>query len=97
MRVDIMGNGFLEVLNARDISVGGLSVFVRHDFEDCDLNSEVELIITLGHKRPFKAKGIIRHRSRGSDKHFFGIQFTELGPEHRASIDSYVAGCLGRR
>ena len=32
VRVDIMGDGFLEVLRARDVSVGGLGIKVSRDF-----------------------------------------------------------------
>src|SRR5437899_2069920 len=33
-----MGDGFLEVLRARDISVGGVAVFVAHDFQGCSID-----------------------------------------------------------
>lgn len=88
-----MGNGFLEVLSARDISVGGLGVSVKHKFEGCDTNSEVDLIVTLGRARPFKTRGVIRHASND----FFGVQFTALAPEHEKAIEAYVATRLGRK
>jgi c-di-GMP-binding flagellar brake protein YcgR len=88
-----MGNGFLEVVRARDVSVGGLSVFVPHDFDGCDIDHEVELILTLGNSRPFKTRAVIRHRSRGESKHFFGLQFVALTEEHRAAIERYVSRC----
>ncbi len=99
VRIDIMGDGFLEVLVARDISVGGVGVFVRHDFQGCDIDSEVELIVKLGAERPFKARGVIRHGVRQGAKHFFGVEFVELGEQHRELVQGYVERCLkeGRR
>lgn len=91
-----MGNGFLEVLRARDISVGGLGISVPHDFAGCDINSEVDLIVTLGRSRPFKTRGVIRHASRSGNDHVFGVQFSALAPEHLRAIESYVAAQLER-
>jgi len=93
VRVDVMGNGFLEVVHARDVSVSGLSIFVAHDFDGCDIDTEVDLILTFGKSRPFKARAKIRHRSRDGSKHFFGLQFVDLAEEHRAAIARYVSGC----
>lgn len=91
-----MGNGFLEVLSARDISVGGLGISVGHKFEGCDTDSEVDLILTLGRARPFKTRGIIRHTSKSGADHIFGVQFTALSPDHAKAIEAYVATRLGR-
>jgi hypothetical protein len=96
VRVDIMGNGFLEVLGARDVSVGGLGISVPHDFAGCDTDSAVELIITLGRTRPFKTRGVIRHNTRAGADHVFGIQFTSLTPEQVQLIEAYVASRMAR-
>lgn len=97
IRVDIMGQGFLDVLNARDVSVGGLCIRVPHDFRDCDLDAEVELIVTLGRARPFKATGAIRHRSQTAGDHIFGIEFKSLLADQRKAIEAYIQACLRRR
>ncbi len=91
-----MGKGFLEVVQARDISVGGLSVFVPHGFVGCDIETQVDLIVTLGRSRPFKARGVIRHRSQDTGRTFFGVQFTEIESEHVAAIESYIAHRMER-
>src|SRR5215471_9068635 len=78
VRVDIMGQGFLDVLLARDISVGGLGIRVPHGFENCDIDSEVDLIITLGRARPFKTTGSIRHYGKDAGDTVFGVEFTAL-------------------
>ena len=93
VRVDIMGNGFLEVVHARDVSLGGLSIFVPHDFVDCDIAGEVDLIVTFGKNRPFKVRAMIRHRSTGRNEHWFGLEFVDLSEEHRGAIAQYLSRC----
>jgi hypothetical protein len=95
IRVDIMGNGFLDVLNARDVSVGGLGIRVPHGFVGCDILKEVDLIVTLGRTRPFKAKATIRHYNQA--QHVFGVEFSELSSDQRSSIEAYIQSCLRRR
>lgn len=97
IRVDIMGNGFLDVLHARDVSRGGLGIRVPHGFEGCDIDSKVELIITLGRARPFKAKGVIRHYSKTAKDHVFGVEFIALAPEQLEAVEAYIQACLRRR
>jgi hypothetical protein len=94
VRVDIMGAGFLEVLVARDIGVGGVGVFVSHDFNGCDIDSEVELILKVGGARPFKTRGVIRHRGSQNALHFYGVEFVGLTAEQRETIAKYVDACL---
>lgn len=88
-----MGHGFLDVLHARDISVGGLGIRVAHGFANCDIDSEVELIVTLGRARPFKTTGSIRHHGKGERDHFFGVEFTSLSSEQLTAIESYIRAC----
>jgi hypothetical protein len=92
-----MGQGFLDVLNARDVSIGGLGIRVSHDFAGCDIDSAVELIVTLGRTKPFKTTGVIRHFSKDSGDHVFGVQFTALSAEHHAAVEAYIQACLRRR
>ena len=92
VRVHIVGPNSLDILNARDISVSGLSVYVSHRFEGCDIASEVELVITLPSVRAFKARGIVRHHtSQGDASPFFGVEFTEIQASHSELIASYVS------
>jgi PilZ domain len=90
IEVHIMGDGFLEVLHARDISVGGVAVFVAHDFSGCDLNAPVDVIVKLGHEKPFTARGIIAHLSAHANDHFFGVKFTRISDDNLARIEQYV-------
>ena len=89
-----MGDGFLEVLVARDISAGGVGVFVPHDFQGCDIDSEVDLILKVGGARPFKTRGVIRHQVREGSAHFYGVAFVGLTPEQREIVSQYVDVCL---
>jgi c-di-GMP-binding flagellar brake protein YcgR len=97
IRVDIMGRGFLDVLSARDISVGGLGITVPHGFAGCDIDSEVELIVTLGRNRPFKTRGAIRHNGKAGSQQLFGVEFTALSPEQQQAIEAYIGSCQRRR
>jgi hypothetical protein len=85
-----MGEEFLDVLSARDISVGGVAVCVPHDFQGCDIDRPVELLIKIGREKPFTARGVIRHLSKNTGNHFFGVQFTQIAAEHVEQIRHYV-------
>ncbi len=87
-----MGGTFLEVLVADDISVGGVGVRVPHGFSIGELENSVELIILLPGHRPFKAEGMIRHRTGTSDQSKFGVEFTRVG--NPKAIQSYVLSML---
>lgn len=91
-----MGRGFLDVLTARDVSLGGLGVCVPHGFAGCDIDAEVELIVTLGRDRPFKARGAIRHHGGPGAEHVFGVEFTELSAEQQEAVEHYIRACLRR-
>ena len=90
IELHIMGDGFLEVLQARDISIGGVAVFVSHDFSGCHIDDPVDVIVKLGQERPFTARGVIRHLSRHSSDHFFGVKFVDLSADNLERIRRYV-------
>lgn len=92
-----MGNGFLDVLPAHDIGVGGVAVSVPHDFRGSDIDEPVTLVIKIGSERPFTAQGAIRHLSEHASGHMFGIQFTKIAPEHAERIRRYVEAVLAER
>ena len=86
-----MGSNSLDILRARDISLTGLGVYVSHGFEGCDVNSEVELVITLPRTRTFVCKGVIRHvSSEGEPGQYFGVEFTRVTDGNRAKIREYI-------
>jgi c-di-GMP-binding flagellar brake protein YcgR len=94
VRIQIMGSHSLDFTNAKDISAGGIGIYVPHGFEACNLESAVELVITLPGERSFSAFGILRHRSKSKRKGYFGIEFTQLSRAARALIEKYVANTL---
>jgi len=91
-----MGEGFLDVFAARDISATGVSIVVPHRFEDCDLKHSVELVITLPGERPFMTLGRIVHRTKTSQD-FFGVEFEGLSRAQRDLVSGYVRRRSGRR
>lgn len=88
IRVDINGEGFIDVFNATDISQNGIGVLVPHKFADCKTQSEVSLIITLPKPttQNIRVNGVIRH----VDSQQFGIMFTDITPEDQEKIREYV-------
>lgn len=81
----------LDILPAHDISETGLAVIVPHRFEGCDLDSSVELVLTLPGRRPFQARGKIRHiTEEGGPAERFGVEFTEIRSRHRVWIRAFV-------
>jgi hypothetical protein len=88
-----MGTNSLDILHARDISVRGLGVLVPHLFEGCDIDSRVELVVTLPGVRSFLATGTVRHRTREDEPAaVFGIEFHDLSKANRARVRAYVDG-----
>ncbi len=91
VEVQVMGRASLDVLSARNVSETGIGVYVPHGFAGCDLDKEVELVITLPGERSFLARGLIMHRTDGGKEgHHFGLIFTTIAREHRTKIRDYV-------
>jgi hypothetical protein len=89
VRVQLVGNDFVEMLKARDISVGGLSVFIPHALQGCNIDNEIQVVVALPAVKPFLLRGIIRHRESG-ERGFFGIQFTKISDRDRLRLEEYV-------
>lgn len=90
IEVQLMSERFLDIFEARDISVTGVGIFVPYRFEGCQLTSPVDLVITLPKAEPFLAKGRVVHRTK-LEREFFGVVFVEIAPLHRSMIARYVA------
>ena len=65
VEVQVMGQGSLDVLLARNVSETGIGVYVPHGFAGFDLEAEVELVVTLPGCTPFLTRGAIRHVTEG--------------------------------
>lgn len=86
-----MGDDFLEVLEVRDISVGGVGVCVMHRFEGIDAHQDIWLILSLPGESSMRIKGTIRHqRQVGAGGVLFGVQFDDLSRDHYDRIRAYV-------
>ena len=86
-----MGEGFLDIVKARDISEGGVGVWIPHGFSGCNIESYVELVVTLPGRKPFMVTGSVKHDSENkAGERFFGIEFAKLSPKHCARIRSFV-------
>lgn len=90
IEVQVVGNDFMDVFFAQDISVGGMAVSVPHRFEGCEINAEVMLIVSLPGAKAFRAKGQIRHVASRADGDVFGLQFTAIAPEAHEQVRAYV-------
>jgi hypothetical protein len=88
IRVDINGDGFIEVLNVADISEGGIRINVPHHFEGCHIEKSVTFIITLPApiNMHFKESGYIKHVLDDS----FGVNFINPSHKSRALIRRYI-------
>ncbi len=97
VEVQIVGHNSIDILRARDVSMTGISVFVPHRFEGYDIDSEVELVITLPEQRSFLLGGRIRHSTDHADvSHFFGLHFTRVTSEIRERLQAYLDSSLTR-
>jgi len=95
VEVQIMGPGFLDVVEARDIGLGGVGVWIPHGFRGCDLSAPVELVLTLPSYKSFLVRGTIKHRTAASaESEFFGVEFDRLPSEHQKAIADYMVRCL---
>lgn len=83
-----MGDGFLESVNALDVSEGGLGVAILHNFEGCDTDAVVSVMTMLPGEKAFMAKARIRHVSKV--KGTFGVEFVEISADQRKALQKYV-------
>jgi c-di-GMP-binding flagellar brake protein YcgR len=92
VEVQILSESSIDILHARDVSIGGVGIYVSHGFEGCKIDEEVDLVITLPETRTFQAKGVIRHVTGSPElTGYFGVEFTRIAPENRALIQEYVS------
>ncbi len=87
--VDIVGENFYDRCRVRDISSNGLSIYIRHDFVGCKIDTEIDIHLTLPGKKSFKAVGRIRHIGSGVN-HYFGIRLTFIDDIGRKLLPEYI-------
>lgn len=88
VRVDINGADFIEVINAVDISEGGIRLSVSHRFAGCDVNQPASFIVHLPQpiNKFFRFEGHIMHVRDDS----FGVRFNNLSAQSRELVKRYV-------
>jgi len=91
IEIQILGNGFIEVLKARDISVGGIGIHVPHAFAGCDIDSELEILVKLHGSKPFLTRARVRNQAQAAGSSFFGVEFTQLSRGDQERIERYVS------
>lgn len=87
--IDLVGENFIDVLKAKDIGEGGLSVYVPYQFEGCIIDREIELVVTLPGSRSFKTRGMIRHKGE-KQGFYFGIAFTQIDKDDLGALKNYI-------
>ncbi|WP_010571112.1 PilZ domain-containing protein [Leptospira broomii] len=98
VQVQLMGNGFIDILIAQDLSQSGMAIRVPHHFDGCDINSAVELVVSLPGYKPFKAMGLIKHLAPAKEADgFFGVQFTQLDPKGKTFLGDFVKKLASQR
>ena len=87
IEVQIMGPGYLEIVEATNIAVGGVGIFIPHWIASEYVDTRVELILTMPHCRPVHLRGIIRHYDDEIDPARLGIEFLRLPPKVRSLLE----------
>lgn len=92
VEVHLMGTGLIDVLNANDISLGGIGILAPNHFDEWDLNEKIEIIVALpGDLADFRARGVIKQiGKKSSELGLYGVQFTEMGPKGKQDLLVYV-------
>jgi len=90
VEVQIMGPGFLEIVQATDISVGGVGVYIPHGIDPSVVGKKVEIILTLPACRPAHLRGSICHSDRDGDLCHVGVQFLRLPGNVEKALRRYV-------
>lgn len=90
VEVQIMGPGFLEIVQATDISVGGVGVYIPHGIDPSAVGKNVEIILTLPACRPAHIRGNICHSDGVSDLCHIGVEFLRLPANVEKALRRYV-------
>ena len=81
----------LDTLHAFDISLKGIGVKTPYDYQVHSGIKNVELVITLPKRLPFKARGILRHETCEPDKSkYIGVEFVDISNQALSSIRHYM-------
>ncbi|MEN9580295.1 MAG: hypothetical protein RJA70_3304 [Pseudomonadota bacterium] len=91
VEVQVMGNGFLEVVNAVNISILGVGIFLNHGLDDTHLGKHVEIVLTLPGCKAMFLRGLVRYLDGYEDKRYLGLEFSRLPPAAEAQLQRYIS------
>ena len=95
VRVQLALDGKLMTLKVRDVSVGGIGVWVPDGFVGGGPDPELSLSLELPGIPALLLTGMLRHRTIGLNQEgHYGIQFTRVSPTALAQLERYVQGRL---
>jgi hypothetical protein len=96
--LQIAESDLLEIPKVLDISEHGLGISVPHEFNGQAPEQHVDLLLTLHGQGTMRARGTIRHVSRGrADTTIFGVEFNAMSDEDRTKIRNYLAAIVKAR
>ncbi|HLE11067.1 MAG: hypothetical protein A2504_01785 [Bdellovibrionales bacterium RIFOXYD12_FULL_39_22] len=90
--VDIIGGNVYDTVNAKDISLGGVSVTLFNEYKVWKMNKYVDISIKLPGEKSFALKGQVRNKSpQNRDRSFtIGILFLGIDEEARIKLRRYI-------
>ena len=88
IHLDINGENFIEILTAVSISQEGIGIRVPHGFKGCEINNQVELVLSLPYpiNQSIRIYGKIRYIANLT----FGVIFTKMSSENNKVIRKYI-------
>ena len=86
IRMDIIGDNFVEIVQVTDIGEDGAGIFVPHSFSGIDISRTINAIVTLPGQNSFKTKGNIKE---GKDNRHFNFEFNNLSSQAKKQIEEY--------
>ena len=92
-----MGDGFLEIVRAVDISPKGVGIFLPHGIPEAVLNTTVELVLTFPAERPVHVFGVVRRRDGQSGDCVVGVEFDEVPTKTEEALRRYLSQRSMRR
>ena len=87
IRMDIIGDNFVEIVQVTDISESGAGIYVPHSFSGIDTSKSINAIVTLPGQNSFKTKGMIKP---GKDSRNFFLEFLDLSSQGKKQISVYA-------
>jgi hypothetical protein len=92
-----MGDGFLEIVRAVDLSPKGVGIFLPHGIPESVINTRVELILTFPAERPVHVFGMVRRRDDRQHDCVVGVEFDEVPAKTEEALRRYLSQRSMRR